>query len=167
MAQFGQPQTGYQGEQPAVGKRSGVVLGSGFAPESKAHRLGRASARQVVGAIPGASQCQHQHGHKRKAHCHVRMHCGGQQLQTRGAQPIGQQARVLGWPARQSRVQPAAVPVGDFAHVRDGHHIVVAPGIPSHKSGQDIDGTHQQQHRASEPAHAVLGNKCRAGGAHG
>ena len=56
---------------------------------------------------------------------------------------------------------------GDFAHVRNRDDIVIAPGITSNKAGQDIDRTHQQQHGAGEPAHAVLRNKSRAGGAHG
>ena len=167
MAQLGQPEAGNQGEQPAVCQRSRIVFGLGFAAESKGYRLGCARTRQVVGAIPRARQCQYQHRHERNTHRHVRAHCGRQQLQAGRTQPIGQQAGVFGWHARQCRLQPTAVPIGDFAHVRHGYDIVIAPGIPSYKASQDVDRTDQHEHGAGEPAHAVLGNNCRAGGAHG
>ena len=97
-----QTQAGNQGQQGAIGDGAGVVRGLGLAAKGKRHRLGTRTARQVVNAVPGCCQRQHQQRHERQS----RRHFGGHQpigcdLDGPGAQPIRQQTVGFGGHAAQ------------------------------------------------------------------
>jgi hypothetical protein len=70
-----QTQAGNQGQQGAIGDGAGIVRGLGLAAKGKRHRLGTRTARQVVNAVPGCCQRQHQQRHERQS----RRHFGGHQ----------------------------------------------------------------------------------------
>jgi len=67
MGQLCQSQARDESQHCTIGNGAGVILGASFAAKSKGHRLRQRAAGQVITAVPGGHECQHQQTHERKA----------------------------------------------------------------------------------------------------
>ena len=161
VSRFGQPQTGQQPQQTAIGNGACIVGRARFATKSEADRLRRPRTRQIVDAEPAPQQGQQQNAHEYQAHRQRCCHPTGRQANGPSPQPIRQQRLKMGWFAQNARPHPRRSSLRQLQHVAEADEIIAFPGFAPYKTLQSINQTQQQQAPARQAAHALLGNDGR------